>query len=291
MGHAKYVVETFKNTKLPCMGKYVLLEFLGSNIFRAANMDTGKELTCKVFHITRYWESLAAYFRVPANKNINQIVDTVFGDTMAYVFFEHCYGDLHACLRSIKRFREDEAAKLFHQIVSVVAHCHDYGVILRDLKLKRFVFKDEDRCYLRLDTLEDAYILEQGVDSLPRRHGCPVYTSPEVLQAESTSSGKAADVWCLGVMLYTILVGHYPFNDMDLSSLFQKIKRCKLSLPDILSPKAKCLIHNILRSDPLERLTAREILDHPWFCTSALTGNAGGDASECCDQTVPNIPS
>lgn len=133
--------------------------------------------------------------------------------------------------------------------------------------------------------------MEQGVDSLPRKHGCPAYISPEVLEAESRSSGKASDVWCLGVMLYTILVGHYPFNAIDLSSLLQKIKRCKFSLPDILSPKAKCLIHNILRPDPVERLTAREILDHPWFSSNNWTGNMGGDISdkECCDQMVPNL--
>ena len=99
----------------------------------------------QVFHITRYWESLAAYFQVPAHTNLNQIIDTVIGDTMAYVFFEYSYGDLHSCLRSLRKFREDEAARLFHQIVSAVAHCHDNGVIMRDLKLKRFVFKDKDR--------------------------------------------------------------------------------------------------------------------------------------------------
>ncbi|KAG5265877.1 hypothetical protein AALO_G00247320 [Alosa alosa] len=159
MGHAKYVVETFKNTKLPCMGKYVLLDCLGNNILRAANMDTGKKLICKVFYFARYWESLAAYFQVPAHRNLSQIIDTVHGDTMVYVFFEHNYGDLHSCLRSVKKIREDEAARLFHQMVSAVVHCHDYGVVLKDLKLKSFVFKDEDRSYLKLDTLEDAYLM------------------------------------------------------------------------------------------------------------------------------------
>ncbi|XP_048084164.1 tribbles homolog 2-like [Alosa alosa] len=291
MGHAKYVVETFKNTKLPCMGKYVLLDCLGNNILRAANMDTGKKLICKVFYFARYWESLAAYFQVPAHRNLSQIIDTVHGDTMVYVFFEHNYGDLHSCLRSVKKIREDEAARLFHQMVSAVVHCHDYGVVLKDLKLKSFVFKDEDRSYLKLDTLEDAYLMVQGDNSLPRRHRCPAYISPESLESESTSSGKAADVWCLGVILYTILIGHYPFNDTDHSSLFQKIKRCKYSLPDILSPKAKCLIHNILRPDPVERLTAREILGHPWFSSNNWTGNIAGDKSdkECCDQMVPNL--
>lgn len=98
-----------------------------------------------MFSVTRYCKSLAIYFHVPAHVNLNQIIDIVLGDTMAYVFFEHNYGDLYSCVRSIKKFREEEAARLFHQIVSAVAHCHDNGVILKDLKLKRFLFKDEDR--------------------------------------------------------------------------------------------------------------------------------------------------
>lgn len=128
----------------------------------------------------------------------------------------------------------------------------------------------------------------QGDDCLSQRHGCLAYISPEALEAKKTSSGKASDVWCLGIMLYTILVGYYPFNDIDHNSLFQKIKRCKFRFPDSLSPKAKCLIHNILRPDPMERLTAREILDHPWF-SSNLTRDMAGDLSvkECSDQMVP----
>lgn len=154
-----------------------------------------------------------------------------------------------------------------------------------------FLFIYFIRSYLKLDTLEDAYLTGQGDDYLSQRHGCLAYISPETLEANNTFSGKAADVWCLGIILYTILVGHYPFNDIDQSSLFQKIKRCQFRFPDALSPKAKCLIHNILRPDPMERLTAKEILDHPWFSSNNWTGNMAGDPSdkERCDQMVPSL--
>ncbi|XP_066524286.1 tribbles homolog 2-like isoform X2 [Hoplias malabaricus] len=184
---------------------------------------------------------------------------------MVYVFFGQSYGNMHTYVRTCKGLDEGEASQLFYQMVSTVAHCHSNDVVLRDLKLRKFVFKNQERTHLTLSNFEDAYIIEKGDDCVYGRHDCHFYISPEGLQTEVKHSGKAADVWSLGVMLYTILVGHYPFRDLESNILFCKIQRCDFILPEFLSPKAKCLIQNIFRVDPSERLTAPEILDHPWL--------------------------
>lgn len=102
-------------------------------------------LCLQVFDVGRYQESLAAYFTLGQHQHINQILEILLGETQAYVFFERSYGDMHSFVRNCKKLREDEAARLFYQIVSAVAHCHDNGLVLRDLKLRKFVFKNEDR--------------------------------------------------------------------------------------------------------------------------------------------------
>ena len=63
------------------------------------------------------------------------------------------------------------------------------------------------RTTLRLESLEDAVVLESEDDLLTDKHGCPAYVSPEILRTNSQYSGRAADMWGLGVMLYTMLVG------------------------------------------------------------------------------------
>ncbi|XP_025783247.1 tribbles homolog 2 [Puma concolor] len=146
-----------------------------------------------------------------------------------------------------------------------------------------------NRTRVKLESLEDAYILRGDDDSLSDKHGCPAYVSPEILNTSGSYSGKAADVWSLGVMLYTMLVGRYPFHDIEPSSLFSKIRRGQFNIPETLSPKAKCLIRSILRREPSERLTSQEILDHPWFSTDFSVSNSGYGAKEASDQLVPDV--
>lgn len=246
---------------------------------------------CKVFEISKYRESLCAYWQVDSHENISSISEIILGETKAYVFFERNYGDLHSYVRQKKRLKEDEAARLFHQIVKAVKHCHDNGVILRDLKLRKFVFKNKERTEVCLDSLEDACVLDdEDNDRLSDKHGCPAYVSPEILNGSPTYSGRAADVWSLGVMLYTILVGRYPFHDAEPTVLFGKIRRGQYTLPQTLSPKAKCLLKSILRQDPNLRMSADESLHHPWLNqTSSNTSFVLVNNSKYNDQTVPDV--
>ena len=66
---------------------------------------------------------------------------------------------------------------------------------------------------MKLESLEDAVVLEDYADDLlSDKHGCPAYVSPEILRTNTRYSGRAADMWGLGVMLYTMLVGRLVRN-------------------------------------------------------------------------------
>uniref|UniRef100_A0A286XHK9 Tribbles homolog 1 n=2 Tax=Cavia porcellus TaxID=10141 RepID=A0A286XHK9_CAVPO len=256
------------------------------HVSRALCVHTGRELRCKVFPIKHYQDKIRPYIQLPSHSNITGIMEVILGETKAYVFFEKDFGDMHSYVRSRKRLREEEAARLFKQIVSAVAHCHQSAIVLGDLKLRKFVFSTEERTQLRLESLEDTHIIKGEDDALSDKHGCPAYVSPEILNTTGTYSGKAADVWSLGVMLYTLLVGRYPFHDSDPSALFSKIRRGQFCIPDHISPKARCLIRNLLRREPSERLTAPEILLHPWFSSALEPGYIDSEMGTS-DQIVP----
>lgn len=130
------------------------------------------------------------------------------------------------------------------------------------------MFYSSSRTRLALLGLNDSFLLHGNLDddSLTDRHGCPAYVSPELLtNGKGSYSGRAADIWSLGVTLYTMLIGRYPFQDTQPAALFAKIRRGAFTLPDWLSPQAKCLIGCMLRKTPVERLEASELLMHPWL--------------------------
>lgn len=276
------------------IGNYLLYEQVDTNgsikIHKALNCDTQEDCICKVLPIKQYRETLAAYWRVDSHSHISQIEEIILGETQAYAFFSCNYGDLHSYVRNKRKLREAEAIRLFKQIMLAVDHCHENGIVLRDLKLRKFVFKNPEKTQLKLEGLEDARVLDcESDDKLVEKHGCPAYVSPEILHTKHFYSGKAADIWSLGVMLYTLLVGRYPFHDTEPSVLFSKISRGQFSIPDTVSSRAKCLIKSLLRKAPEERLTPSEILQHPWFFIGPKVYHSSKSENKNKDQLVPEI--
>lgn len=99
----------------------------------------------QVLPLRGYQERLAAYDRIGKHENICALQDVVIGQNKVYVFLPGHHGDMHAYVRNRKRLNEEEAGLLFAQMLNAVMHCHDHGVVLRDLKLRRFVFIDKYR--------------------------------------------------------------------------------------------------------------------------------------------------
>jgi len=252
-------------------GKYILLDELeGSSLHRCLDINSQEELVCKVVKREASGEALlAAHYRVDGHPFINPIQEVVVGDKNVYLMFPPCHGDLHSYVRTRRRLREPSARHLFRQIVSAVHEAHSKGIVLRDLKLRKFVFTDESRTEVKLESLEDSVVLEDYADDLlTDKHGCPAYVSPEILRSNTQYSGRSADMWGLGVMLYTMLVGRYPFHGAEHTGLFAKIRRGQFTLPDNLSSRAKCLIKCLLRKEPSERITTEDVLVHPWLLGS-----------------------
>ena len=133
------------------IGQYLILDSNPGVAFsRAIDCQNRAELTCKIIESKKLGEVLAPYTRLESHENISEIVDVIVGETKAYLFMQNSYGDLHSYVKTKKRLREEEAMKLFRQIVTAVCRCHEAGIVLRDLKLRKFVFKDKDRwvtCY------------------------------------------------------------------------------------------------------------------------------------------------
>ncbi|XP_022860077.1 serine/threonine-protein kinase GRIK2-like [Olea europaea var. sylvestris] len=106
-------------------------------------------------------------------------------------------------------------------------------------------------------------VFEDGNDELRRSPGTPVFTAPECCLG-LTYHGKAADTWAVGVTLYCMVLGKYPFLGETLQDTYDKIVNNPLLLPDEMNPLLKNLIEGLLCKDPLLRMTLEDVAQHSW---------------------------
>ena len=117
--------------------------------------------------------------------------------------------------------------------------------------------------------------------------GSPYYTAPEILRG-TPYVVNAADIWSLGIVLYSMLTGCLPFNGKNVADLLDRITRKKFQVPDYLLPSEVDLLHRLLEVDASKRITLDELLEHEWVIAgpdgttqlvtlSAGATSAGGD--------------
>ncbi|XP_050077005.1 serine/threonine-protein kinase par-1-like [Anopheles maculipalpis] len=160
---------------------------------------------------------------------------------------------------SVARLSERKALKLFYEVVKVVEQLHARNIIHRDLKLNNIVLdRRTGRIILTNFFLGKHLINEQ--ECLYDQRGSPAYISPDVLGGKPYR-GKPSDMWALGVILYTIVYGKFPFLDTTPSALFRKIREADYTIPSGFntSQETKTLIKRMLTLNPDERLTAWEV--------------------------------
>ncbi|KAF6169960.1 hypothetical protein GIB67_034352 [Kingdonia uniflora] len=183
-----------------------------------------------------------------------------------HVVMELCAGgELFDRIIQRGHFSERKAAELTRVIVGVVEACHSLGVMHRDLKPENFLFvnQQEDAPLKTIDF--GLSIFFKPGETFSDVVGSPYYVAPEVLRKRY---GLEADVWSAGVIIYILLSGVPPFWAETEQGIFEQVLHGELDFvsdpwPSI-SDSAKDLVKKMLARDPKKRLTAHEVLCHPW---------------------------
>ena len=140
-------------------------------------------------------------------------------DGRNFIVMDNLGCDLEDYVLASGRLSEPEARLLFRQMLSAVAHCHANQIVLRDVKLGKIFFTDETCTSVVFPDLDGAEVVTRQRPLLRSQDGrdlqCAIstmYVCPEVLSCQPYE-GQAADMWSLGVVLYRMLTGVYPFQD------------------------------------------------------------------------------
>ncbi|XP_072971460.1 calcium-dependent protein kinase 27-like [Typha angustifolia] len=184
-----------------------------------------------------------------------------------HVVMELCTGgELFDRITQRGHYTERKAADLARVIVSVVEACHSLGVMHRDLKPENFLFVDQmEEAPLKTIDFGLSVFFRPG-ETFTTVVGSPYYVAPEVLLKHY---GPESDVWSAGVIVYILLCGVPPFWAETEQGIFQQVLHGTLDLetdpwPSI-SESAKDLVRGMLVREPRKRLTAHEVLCHPWL--------------------------
>jgi serine/threonine protein kinase len=187
------------------------------------------------------------------------------GEQRSYVISDAYFGDLQSHMRSLQGSPLSEARvlSLFSQMVDALVYCHSNRIVLRDMKLGKVMFSDANHTRIVIADLTNAIIMPVSVNVVHDQQGSPAYVAPEVLSGRPHDPFKT-DIWSLGVMLFVLLSGRYPFRDPRPAVLFRLITIGPIEVPEDFPPAARALVIQMLSRDPTLRPTIQQIRDNLW---------------------------
>ncbi|MCQ2819858.1 MAG: protein kinase [archaeon] len=205
--------------------------------------------------------------------NIIKLYEIYEDDRHLYLVMEECKGgELFDRIVSKadcgKLYTEKQAASIFKQVMYAISYCHNKKICHRDIKAENILFlgEEDDSPIKVIDFGLSRIFGEKETEMhMTSKVGTAYYVSPEVLKG---NYDEKCDVWACGVLLYILLSGIPPFNGSTDNAIYRAITKKKFSFPEeewgYISKDAKDLICKMI-CDPEKRLTAQQVLEHPWI--------------------------
>jgi len=270
--------------------KYEIIKELGSGAFarclQVKNKTTGNLYACK--EIQKSKMSDLEGFKHEINilikldhPNIIKLYEIYETQEYFYLIMELCSGGelfdrIISNIESGKPFTEEQAAEIFHQMMSAINYCHKNNIVHRDLKPENLLLLNQDpKSPIKVIDFGMSKICDPN-DIMFERVGSAYYIAPEVLEG---MYDEKCDIWSAGVILYILLCGYPCFNGSTDEQIYKQIRKKKYSFPspewDAISDDAKNLIKKML-TDAMDRISAEDILKDPWVLERAPNAKKGG---------------
>ncbi|XP_012719293.1 MAP kinase-activated protein kinase 2 isoform X1 [Fundulus heteroclitus] len=178
--------------------------------------------------------------------------------------------------RGDQAFTEREVSEIMHDIGTAIKYLHHVDIAHRDVKPENLLYTTKDS-NATLKLTDFGFAKETKVhNSLQTPCYTPYYVAPEVLGPEKYD--KSCDMWSLGVIMYILLCGFPPFYSNTGQAISpgmkQRIRLGQYKFPNPewadVSEEAKQLIVQLLKTDPSERMTISQFMNHPWISQSMV---------------------
>lgn len=267
-----------QNHSLP--KSYIKGDFLGSGgfatVYEFTNTDTkimyaGKLIEKKSVQKNRNRQKLISEIKIHKSLSHPHIVNFYSNyedEENICLILELCKNQsLSELLKRRKRISEKETQYYVYQLLLAVKYLHGLKILHRDIKLGNLLLTENME--VKLGDFGLATKLEYEGERKRTICGTPNYIAPEVLEG---SHCYEADIWSIGVSIYTLLIGYPPFQTSNIKSTYQKIKSSLYSFPGHLhvSVQAKDLLGQVFVSDPNNRISLDGIFLHDFFTRNEI---------------------
>ena len=272
---------TFDNSSFKSSNHYNQYQFIRwiksggyGQVFLSKHVYTNKEYAIKQIDTTDFSnEDLYnisrehLILRSMIHKNVIRCHDSFAHDNKFYTVMDFAEGgELTYLLKEKGTLSEDEAKKIFKQIYEAVCYIHSQNIIHRDLKPNNILFLDKERTQI--------VIIDFGISGMANgnqrekiKAGTTSFLPPEVASGEEFSSNQKLDIWAMGIILYLMVEGCYPFDGKNTKEIIMSILRGKLEFDKKIkiSNPLKTLIGGMLEKNYRFRIDDDSDLFNKWF--------------------------
>ncbi|KAK5072593.1 hypothetical protein LTR64_004932 [Lithohypha guttulata] len=161
-------------------------------------------------------------------------------------------------------YPEETCRLYFRDLILGVEYLHAQGVVHRDIKPDNCLINHED--VLKVVDFGVSEMFAKDSEMLTAKSaGSPAFLPPELcVVRHGDVSGRAADIWSMGVTLYCLKTGSIPFQKQQLFDLYDAIKTDQPDLSKEKDPQFRDLMTRLLEKDPSKRIRMSELRAHPW---------------------------
>ncbi|KAK0291772.1 hypothetical protein LTR91_008279 [Friedmanniomyces endolithicus] len=181
-------------------------------------------------------------------------------------------------------YPDDICRTWFRDMILGIEYLHAHGIIHRDIKPDNCLITSDDVLKIVDFGVSEMFAKDQDM-ATTKSAGSPAFMPPELCVARhGPVSGKAADMWSMGVTLYCLRYGHIPFQREGLLELYESIRADEVPLEEEGDAAFADMMRKLLEKDPERRMTMAELREHPWVTESGTDPLL--PASENCAELV-----
>jgi serine/threonine protein kinase len=265
-------------------------EFYSNEISLLSKLNENKNRNNNIIKLYGYGQGILTPFNNENNMDDN-IDDNKDKKVVYYQVLEYAVnGELKDYVNDTKtRIPENVSAKLFFQIVQGVKYLHDNNIAHCDIKPENVLLDKNFNAKLNDFGFSQKFSGEKGDYILHQFSGSKIYCSPETKLAYTKGfDGIKNDIFSLGVLLFGITIGNFPFqrtsySDEKYKFIIKKNYKRFWEFFDYIeiTEEFKDLINNLICVTPSQRLSIEQILAHPWL-TQNLGQNYISQNNELC---------